>query len=291
MPDKVTKGDIKILLKLSYYRFLTVKQLSFLCHRASQIIRRRLRSLENRHLVLMWGKSYGKGKGRPENVAIPTKKCFDLLSRNDFIPEHITPNADKIPNPTLIDHNLLLNWFIVHLLVLDRKKSGLATDHRIGRPTMDGNTGGTERIIPDAIFTITNKESDKTLLFFLEVDMGTETIASANRNHKDIRQKVVNYQDLFRSNDYKQYESVFSSELNGFRLLFLSNTVSRMKSLCSFVKNMPPSNFIWIMDQDQMFRNGLFGKTWVKGGSTGNSLESILGKELSFDEPVIDKIK
>jgi len=125
----------------------------------------------------MWGKSYGKGKGRPENVAIPTKKCFDQLSRNGHIPEHITFNADKIPNPTLIDHDLLLNWVIVHLLTLDRKESGLVTEHRIGRPTMDGNSGGADRIIPDAVFTITNKESDKTLLFFLEVDMGTETIA------------------------------------------------------------------------------------------------------------------
>jgi hypothetical protein len=291
MPDKITKGDFDILLKLSYYRFLTVKQLSFLCHRATQIIRRRLRSLEGRHLVLMWGKSYGKGKGRPENVAIPTKRCFDLLSRDGHLPGHITPDADTPPNPALIDHDLLLNWFIIHLLALDRKKSGLVTDHRIGRPTMDENAGGTDKIIPDAVFTITHKEADKTLLFFVEVDMGTETIASANRNHKDIRQKVVKYQNLFRSNDYKHFESVFSSELNGFRLLFLSNTVSRMKSLCSFVKNMPPSNFIWIMDQDQMFRKGLFGNIWVKGGLTGKPLESIIGKELSFDEPVIDKIK
>ena len=291
MPDKITKGDLDILLKLSYYRFLTVKQLSFFCRRATQIIRRRLRTLESRHLILMWGKSYGKGKGRPESVAIPTKKCFDLLSVDGHIPEYITPNTDKSPDPTLIDHDLLLNWFIIHLLVLDRNKTGLVTEHRIGRPTINGNTGDIGKAIPDAIFTITQKESDKTLLFFVEVDMGTETIASANRNHKDIRQKVVNYQNLFRSNDYKRYEKIFKSRLNGFRLLFLANTVSRMKSLCSFVKNMPPTNFIWIMDQDQMFKNGLFGKTWVKGGLIGKALESILGKELSFGESVIDKIK
>jgi hypothetical protein len=243
------------------------------------------------HLVLKWGKSYGKGKGRPENVAIPTKRCFDLLSQDGHLPEHITPDTDKSQNPALIDHDLLLNWFIIHLLALNRKESGLVTEHRVGRPTMDGNTGGADRIIPDAVFTITHKEPGKTLLFFLEVDMGTETIASVNRNHKDIRQKVVNYQNLFRSDDYKNYENIFSSELNGFRLLFLSNTASRMKSLCNLVKNMPPSNFVWLMDQDQMFKNGLFGKRWVKGGLIGKPLESILGKELFFDETVLDKIK
>jgi hypothetical protein len=214
-----------------------------------------------------------------------------MLSRDGHLPEHITPDTDKPTNPTMIDHDLLLNWFIIHLLALDRNESGLVSEHRIGRPTMDGNTCGADRIIPDAVFIITHKESGKTLLFFLEVDMGTETIASANRNHKDIRQKVVNYQNLFRSDDYKYYESVFRSGLSGFRLLFLSNTASRMKSLCNLVKNMPPSNFVWLMDQDQMFKNGLFGKRWVKGGLTRKPLESILGKELSFDEPVIDKIK
>jgi hypothetical protein len=32
--------------------------------------------------------------------------------------------------------------------------------------------------------------------------MGTETIASTNQNHKDIRQKILRYQGLFRSGNY-----------------------------------------------------------------------------------------
>jgi hypothetical protein len=81
--------------------------------------------------------------------------------------------------------------------------------------------------IPDGVFSITNEEISKTLLFFLEVDMGTETIASMDRDPKDIRQKILNFQALFHSSNYKRYEHIFNSILNGFRLLFLTNTASR----------------------------------------------------------------
>jgi hypothetical protein len=47
---------------------------------------------------------------------------------------------------------------------------------------------------PDAVFTIADSVGGKTCLFFLEVDCGTETIASPKRDMTDIRQKIVNYQ-------------------------------------------------------------------------------------------------
>ena len=50
-------------------------------------------------------------------------------------------------------------------------------------------------MIPDGVFTISHQE--KTLLFFLEVDMGTETLASTKQGTGDVRQKIINYQSLF----------------------------------------------------------------------------------------------
>jgi hypothetical protein len=40
--------------------------------------------------------------------------------------------------------------------------------------------------IPDCVFTITNGEFKKSLLSFLGVDMGTETVAGPKRDLKDI---------------------------------------------------------------------------------------------------------
>ena len=83
--------------------------------------------------------------------------------------------------------------------------------------------------IPDGVFTITNAELKKSLLFFLEVDMGTETVASPKRDLKDIRQKIVNYQALFRTGQYKRYEKILKADVNGFRFCFWSTPLPGKK--------------------------------------------------------------
>jgi hypothetical protein len=146
-----------------------------------------------------------------------------------------------------------------------------------------------EQLIPDGVFSITHREiGGKTLLFFLEVDMGTETIASMDRVSKDIRRKVSNYQELFRSGTYKRYESVLKSKLNGFRLLFLANSEARLISLCRLAREMPPSDFIWLTDQGRMFSHGLAAKIWTRGGRNENPPQSILGPGLACELPRID---
>ena len=122
--------------------------------------------------------------------------------------------------------------------------------------------------IPDGVFSITNgaAKTKKTLLFFLEADRGTETIASSNQSSKDIRHKILNYQTLFSINQYKCYEDVFGSKLNGFRLLILVNTASRLTALCRLVQEMPPSDFVWLTAQEEMFSRGVSAEIWFRGG-------------------------
>ena len=63
--------------------------------------------------------------------------------------------------------------------------------------------------IPDGIFTIWHKGMGKGLFFFLEVDMDTEPVASLDRSPKDIRQKILNYQVIFRKGHYKTFREKF----------------------------------------------------------------------------------
>jgi hypothetical protein len=140
--------------------------------------------------------------------------------------------------------------------------------------------------IPDGVFSITNEEISKTLLFFLEVDMGTEIFASMDRGPKGIRQKILNFQALFHNSHYKRYEHIFNSILNGFRLLFLTNTASRLATLSRLVKEMPPSDFIWLTDQDSMFTHGVSAEIWTTGGRYDDTQRSILGPKLSCETPV-----
>ena len=147
--------------------------------------------------------------------------------------------------------------------------------------------------IPDGVFSITNgpAETKKTLLFFLEVDMGTETLVSSKHSSKDIREKILNYKDLFRTNRYKRYEDVFGSRLNGFRLLILVNTASRLTPLCRLVREMPPSDFLWLAAQEKMFSRGLSAEIWFRGGKHEEQPQSILGSKLACETTVLPNIR
>jgi hypothetical protein len=142
-------------------------------------------------------------------------------------------------------------------------------------------------LIPDAIFRIRDSEQGKSVLFFLEVDMGTETLASPKRGAKDIRQKVLNYQGLFRSGKYRILDGLWGSSFQGFRLLFLANSPERMAFLCRLVQEMPPCDFIWVTDQERMFSSGLADAIWARGGNTSKPPEAIVNREMSRPSPVL----
>ncbi len=54
-------------------------------------------------------------------------------------------------------------------------------------------------------------------------------------------------------------------------------TPSRHTTLCRPVQKMPPSDFVWLTDQSNMFKNGLGDKIWYRGSKTEKPSESILG--------------
>ena len=130
--------------------------------------------------------------------------------------------------------------------------------------------------IPDGVFTISVGEQDRrrSLLFFSGgVDMGTEPLTSSGSG-RDLRQKILNYQAYFRTGRYKRYEEFWNYQFKGFRLLFLANTGGRMASICRLVQGMPPSDFIWVSDQDRMFAQGLGDNIWARGGKDQTAHQS-----------------
>jgi hypothetical protein len=306
MAGNITKGDIAVLSHAAEYKFLTVKQMSAITQRTLQVVRRRLRLLGNEHLVIVKERGFGTGRGRRENIIILTQKGLELLRNKEILSEHAAYITDKTSESIFIDHDLLVTWFFIHLLRVERDNPQFATRHittsshslKVGNEyspllqeqfAVDEMSEDKYTMIPDGVFTISYK--DKALLFFLEVDMGTETLAGTKHRTGDVREKIINYQSLFRTNHYKRYEKIFDTELNGFRLLFLTNTFPRMKKICGLVHEMPPSDFIWVLEQNQMFSHGVSAEIWTRGGRHQKPPESILGPKLAFKATVLDEIR
>ncbi len=62
-----------------------------------------------------------------------------------------------------------------------------------------------------------------------------------------------------------------------------------MNAICQLVRNMPPSDFIWITEQNKMFKKGLGAEIWWRGGKSDNRPESILSKKFAFVSPIVVK--
>lgn len=304
--QKITRQDKALIDFLGNFRVLTVNQLAAISQRSKQVIRRRLRALSAKGLISTKDRSFGNKRGRPESVLFLTENGWRYCLGGRLKKKQLKDEYSV--DPIFIEHELLVNWFFIHLFQIERAVPSLSIklltqhlaiigdDHGGGvqvqvRGSINNREKEHSEFIPDGIFAAANADLKKSLLFFLEVDMGSETVVSLKRDSKDIRQKIINYQALFKTRQYKRYEKIFSGQFNGFRLLFVTNSRPRLNTLCRFVREIRPSDFIWLTDQDRMFSKGLADSIWARGGRLDDPPQSILGPKLACPTPVVDKVR
>ncbi len=143
-------------------------------------------------------------------------------------------------------------------------------------PVPDSGEQGV-KFIPDAVLGTCDSIEKKTCLSFLEVDRGTETLASTKREMTDIRQKIISYQWYFKTKGYKRYEDVFKRKLIGFRLLFLTHSYGRLVALCKLTREIFPTEFVWLTECSRLFPEGVSAKIWAIGGDLNGPQDSLLG--------------
>ena len=299
----LVKHDISLLSSVSEYRVVTFRQLAAINRRSCQVIRRRIRSLEDRGLIIKKPFGYGRNQGRPEEIVYLSLEGARLL--NDGGPNTIPSQCRFDLKNTHIDHDLLSNWFRIHWLHMGKviplfsfkhlspTQHSSLTSHpsRLHIPNEQRN-GNANVIVPDGIFAIRHNENSKALLFFLEVDMDSEAITGKKReNTNNIQHKIICYRELYRNAEYKRFEEAFHSKFNGFRLLFLVSNDARVAALCRFAKSTQNSDFIWLTDQTKMFDHGLSANIWVRGGRYEDPRESILGPGLATESPIRASIR
>ncbi len=228
MTFRLRESDCRTLEHLAEYRILTMAQLAAILRKNKPAVRKRIRDLRKEGFVEVTANEFGQSFGRPESLLGLTEQGADILKENKLIAKDVLYENVGPVSPRLIDHQLLLNWFRIHLNqtqrvlprvgirflaynspVVPRRPDGrvITTDcSPIGRKTTQE-----VKFTPDAVFVTTDAVEGKTLLFFLEVDCGTETLSSPQRDMKDIRQKILNYQWYFQSLKYKRYEEIFKT--------------------------------------------------------------------------------
>jgi len=288
MKKNPPRKDITALLTLAEYQVLTCSQLAILCFPSQQMARKKLRELAKAGLVEITHRSIGGSSGRPENVAYLSTKAVRILRELGEIDPGTIPDGITDIDLRELSHQLLINWIRIHLVHMKRQRSSLDINflspavHKDYYQTSIDNPKLASSIIPDGIFSITDSRQDKSLLFFLEVDMGTETLSSSNPVTKDIRKKILCYQYMFRAELYKRFEELLHVHFRGFRILFVADTKSRFHQLCKLVESMPQTDFVWLADRNSMFESGISAGIWAKGGNAKMGCYSILGPSQAF---------
>jgi len=294
MAFKMNRKDGIVLRSLAEYRVLTPTQITTFYQKSRQVVWRRLRILEKEGLIRTIKYEFGRGRGRPESLLGLTEHGIKILTEKKLIDKAVPQESILIDKSFCTDHQLLLNWFRIHLNQIGNVLTRMSvkflahnspflpqgTDGRVlitdYSPVPDSGEQGV-KFTPDGVFGTCDSIEKKTCLFFLEVDCGTETLASPKRDLSDIRQKIVNYQWYFESKGYKRYEEVFKHKLRGFRLLFLTNTYGRLAALCNLTQEMFPTKFVWLTECGRIFPEGVSAKIWVVGGDLNGPQDSILG--------------
>jgi Replication-relaxation len=292
MAFKLNQNDCKILETIADCRILTPTQLAMLLKRGKQAMWRRIRALQSEGLITASRCDLGQSRGRPEQRLGLTEHAFHILVEKNILSNDVAYEAVAADTIHCPGHQLLLNWFRISLLQLElllprlhvkflSANSPLTPEHPNGKPIISScaplANDNDIWFIPDAAFAICDEIKNMTCMFFLEVDCGTETIASPKRAMTDVRQKIINYQSYYVSDRFNRYKQIWSGEFIGYRLLFLTNTSSRLAALSKLAKEMLPNDFIWLTDQSKLLSEGLHSKIWARGGKQDAAPHSILG--------------
>jgi hypothetical protein len=294
----LSSKDVSLLAAVAEMRITSSLHLAFLTDRNREGMVKRLGELRVKGWVDMKPRQLTRSRGRPEFLFSPTDQGIELLVKRGLLPcpGPGQPTAAATA-PSSPDHCLLLNWVLVQVRCLPRKapclKTSCLSSEMAPAPHQDGSlvslreqvhmppSGKLEGFEPDLVFCIHHTELAKSLLFFVEVDMGTEERTSARAGDNSILAKVRRYQAYFEQNGYKRYEAIWKAKFRGFRLLVIANTSRRLVEVCRLIADdqVGPSGFIWSTDSSSLLDKGIQEKIWVRGGRDDRERESILGSQ------------
>lgn len=242
---KTLNQSERILTLLQDYRILTVELLYPLLNSSPQMVRKWLRPLTKKKKIKKLSRT-SVGRGRPP-------QAFSLF-KDEF-------------KPMFLEHQLALNMVRIQFECMPFLTCSflpyLSSLSKISVPLSP--QGGIQRdCIPDGVFVLSKE--DKVLLFFLEIDRGTEPLKAKKEGATDILEKLDMYRVLFATKKYKRFEKAFNCSFKGFRMLLVSTSPARHESLCRLVASEPYCDFMWLTDIESLISQGVHAAVWAKGG-------------------------
>ena len=282
----VTERDVKVLLDVYKYRYLSVSQIQRLHFPSLQTTYRRLRALQVLGYLVgfkaptMTEHLYHLGPQGGSEVAAALGVEQDQLKWKDIS----RPPKDYY----FLRHFLKVTDFRIALIeACDRSDVCLLgfIPEYYGQKTEGGGlakhikdfvcdvSGGNETIshTPDAVFAL--QKNGSAALFFLEIDRGTEVISDSERGVLKIIRFYLTY---LLSGKYSRYAADFHvPAFRGFRALLVTTSEQRVENIRTVVKTLPveekAKRFVWLTTDGQLSVETMFQAIWRPADATDNT--------------------
>jgi hypothetical protein len=239
------------------YRFLTIAQFARCAGFSAYHAAETLRNLERWGYVGFFGFLSIIGQGKTPKVYYLTKKGFELLcDEGSYIEDTLEPYTEVSATWTpqmyhrLKTIDLLLS---AELSLCRRPHMALAKTFLSYRMRRKGSISSREttdyvgveetsenKLVPDAAFILENVDTSKCGLFFIEMDMATEQIATnlPRLQRGTLKHKLSQYDKYLRSFRYTQTYANFG-EFRSFLLLFVTLTAQRVENIRHAMQDLP----------------------------------------------------
>jgi hypothetical protein len=253
----LTDGTLNALLCMQKYRFLSIPQFARITGNRYDYTTRILRELELRRVIGYFGYTSIPGQGKTPNVYFLTKRGYEwLVNEGNMLGGEVGTFHDVHREFTWTPqmyHRLRLVDCLIALEVAVKARSHIAitrtfleyrrvkgthareTTDYVAAPEVSAN-----RIVPDGAFVLENREKDRSGLFFVEMDMGTERVTAPRSSdpRATIRGKFEQYGKYLTSGRFVQTYSSFG-EFSFFVLLFVTVKPERIDNIRVAVSDMP----------------------------------------------------
>ena len=168
----------------------------------------------------------------------------------------------KGKKPRNLEHELLMTE--VSITLAEAVGNVQVLEHKFLFPGQYASASGLRdhSLIPDALWLLTHRELNKTLLHLVELDRSTQSVQERSGQYS-IQLKLERVASYLESGAYK---SDWGEELQGFRLLLLVPDEKRMESILRVSKEM---DFVWLSVTERFLDDPLQGSVWSHGRCEG----------------------
>jgi len=249
------------------------------------VARRRLRKMVDNNFLSFIEKPGSCSRGRLERIYYLNKKsreCIKYVMGEDNTYFYSPPN-----NLFFVDHSLALNHAILSLNASCKNNYSFqffiehetnALHYKKKNKNLESKYLDLERDFrADCMIILKNPKGQKSL-FFIESDRGTITISS-RRKGKDVASKVRAYKNYLSAGRFKYLNKVFDSSFTGFRVLFTTNSETRLHNIAGACEEIGGlRGILWLTSFDRITssKNLLNDSLWVVPCSKRTGLQSII---------------